>query len=171
MKRLRILLGLVAAALAATPALGQSVGATGPKATASVKVVKPLQLTVLRNLQFGTVMVGTFSGSQTVAVTPAGRSCGSGAGLTCSGLYSTAQFRLTGTNNQFALISSATPTVTMTNGAGSSLTLTLSYPSSVSIDNSGNPGKLFEVGGSLSFASAMADGVYTGTIDIQVAYQ
>ncbi|NJC04835.1 hypothetical protein GGQ97_000628 [Sphingomonas kaistensis] len=158
-------------ALAPAPALAQSVGTTGPKATASVNVMKPLQLTALRNLQFGTVLLGTFTGTQNVIISPTGRTCGSGAGLTCSGVFTTAQFRLTGSNNQVALISSPTPTVTLTNGAGATLALTLSYPASVTIDNSGNPGRLFEVGGTLGLTSTMADGVYTGTIDIQVAYQ
>ncbi|UUR07280.1 DUF4402 domain-containing protein [Sphingomonas glaciei] len=158
-------------ALVSTPAAAQSVGTTGPKATASVNVMKPLQLTALRNLQFGTVLVGTFTGTQNVAITPTGRTCGSGTGLTCSGVFTTAQFRLTGSNNQVALISSPTPTVTITNGAGATLALTLTYPASVTIDNSGNPGKLFEVGGTLGLTSTMADGLYTGTIDIQVAYQ
>lgn len=164
---------LAAAGLAFLPAsaLAQSVGTTGSKATASVNVMKPLQLTALRNLQFGTVLLGTFAGTQNVTISPSGRTCGSDAGLTCSGLFTTAQFRLTGSNNQVALITSPTPTVTLTNGTGAALPLTLSFPSSLTIDNSGNPGKLFEVGGTLAFTSTMADGLYTGTIDIQVAYQ
>jgi hypothetical protein len=157
--------------LLSAPVAAQSVGTNGAKATASVKVVKPLQLTAVRNLQFGTVLLGTFSGTQDVSITPAGRTCGSGAGLTCSGLFSTAQYRVNGTNNQVALISSATPTVTLSNGAGATLILTPSFPASVAFSNSGNQGVLFEVGGTLSFNSAMADGVYTGTLDIQVAYQ
>ena len=114
---------------------------------------------------------GTFTGTQTVSIAPSGRTCGSGAGLTCSGVFTTAQFRITGSNNQVALVSSPTATVTLTNGTGATLPLTLSFPASLTIDNSGNPGKLFEVGGSLAFTSTMADGLYTGTIDIQVAYQ
>lgn len=168
---IRRLLPLLAALLFANPAAAQTTGTTGPKATASVNVMKPLQLTALRNLQFGTVLVGTFTGTQNVTITPTGRTCGSGAGLTCSGVFTTAQFRLTGSNNQVALITSPTPTVTLTNGTGGTLALTLSFPSSLTIDNSGNPGRLFEVGGTLGFTSTMADGLYTGTIDIQVAYQ
>lgn len=164
----RLTLGLTAAILATAPGLAQT---TGPKATATVKVNKPLQLTAVRNLEFGTVLVGSFTGTQTVTIATSGRTCGSGAGLTCSGLFSTAQFRIVGSNNQVALISTATPTVTLSNGAGATLAMTLSYPATVSFDNSGNQGKLFEVGGSLPFTSTMADGVYTGTIDIQVAYQ
>jgi hypothetical protein len=170
MMRIRLTCALAALFFAA-PAAAQTTGTTGPKASASVTVNKPLQLTALRDLQFGTVLVGTFTGTQTVSIATSGRTCGSGGGLTCSGVFSTAQYRIVGTNNQIALISSPTPTVTLSNGAGATLALTLSFPGSVQLDNSGNPGRLFEVGGSLGFTSTIADGVYTGTIDIQVAYQ
>nr|WP_314441527.1 DUF4402 domain-containing protein [uncultured Sphingomonas sp.] len=165
-----IVLGVALLALAATPAAAQT-STTGPKATATVNVQKPLQLTAVRDLQFGTVLVGSFTGTQNVTIATGGRTCGTGSGLTCSGVFNTAQYRLVGTNNQIALISSPTPTVTLSNGAGGTLALTLSFPASLSIDNSGNPGRIFEVGGSLPFTSTMPDGIYTGTIDIQVAYQ
>ena len=171
MKRIALLVGSTLLACVSSAGSAQTTGTTGQKATASVKVRKPLQLTALRDLQFGTVMLGTFSGTQNVTISSSGRTCGSGSGLTCSGLFTTAQFRLVGSNNNVALISSPTPTVTLSNGAGGTLELTLDYPSSVIIDNSGNPGRIFEVGGSLTFSSAMPDGIYTGTIDIQVIYQ
>ena len=170
MKQIALLLGAGVLALSASAA-GAQTSTTGPKATATVKVQKPLQLTALRDLEFGTVLVGAFTGTQTVSIATSGRTCGSGSGLTCSGTFSTAQFRLVGSNNNVALITSPTPTVSLSNGAGGTLALTLSFPSSVTVDNSGNPGRLFEVGGSLPFTSTMADGIYTGTIDIQVAYQ
>jgi hypothetical protein len=170
MKQIAPYLGAGFLALMASPAAAQT-STTGPKATATVNVQKPLQLTALRDMQFGTVLVGTFTGTQNVTIATSGRTCGSGSGLTCSGAFSTAQYRLIGTNNQIALISSPTPTVTLSNGAGGTLALTLSFPASLSIDNSGNPGRLFEVGGTLGFTSTMPDGIYTGTIDIQVAYQ
>ncbi|WP_338502161.1 DUF4402 domain-containing protein [Sphingomonas kaistensis] len=170
MKRIAVVVGAGVLTLLSSPAAAQT-STTGPKATATVKVQKPLQLTALRDLQFGTVLVGAFTGTQTVTIASTGRTCGSGSGLTCSGTFTTAQFRLVGSNNSVALITSPTPTVSLSNGAGATLALTLSFPSSVTIDNSGNPGKLFEVGGSLPFTSTMADGIYTGTIDIQVAYQ
>jgi hypothetical protein len=171
MKQIAILVGAGTLALLSSDATAQTTGTTGPRATASVNVQKPLQLTALRDLQFGTVLVGTFTGTQNVVIGTSGRTCGSGSGLTCSGVFSTAQFRLVGTNNQVALVSSPTSTVTLSNGAGATLALTLSFPASLTLDNSGNPGRLFEVGGSLPFTSTMADGVYSGTIDIQVAYQ
>ncbi len=162
-------LGTVLILLASTgPVVAQI---SGSKATATVKVNKPLQLTSLRNLAFGNVLLGAFTGSDAVVITSAGRNCGTSGGLTCSGTFSTAQYRVVGSNNQTVLISSTTSTVTMSNGSGGTLILTPSFPASVTLDNSGNPGKLFEVGGSLSFTSTQPDGVYSGTLDIQVAYQ
>jgi hypothetical protein len=170
MKQLALVVGAGLMALISSPAAAQT-STTGPKAQATVNVNKPLQLTAIRDLQFGTVLVGSFTGTQTVTISTSARSCGTGSGLTCSGTFATAQFRVIGSNNNVALISSPTPTVTLSNGAGATLALTLSYPASVTVDNSGNPGRIFDVGGSLPFTSAMADGIYTGTIDIQVAYQ
>jgi hypothetical protein len=164
-----LLLAFGALALLASPAGAQ--GTTSQRATASVNVMKPLQLTTVRNLQFGTILVGSFTGDQNVSVTPSGRTCGSGTGLTCSGVFNTAQFRVTGTNNQIALISSATSTVSLTNATGATLVMTPTFPGSVSFNNSGNQGVLFEVGGTMAFTSSMADGVYSGTLEIQVAYQ
>jgi hypothetical protein len=170
MKQITLVLGAALLALASSPGAAQT-STTGPKATATVNVQKPLQLTAIRDLQFGTVLVGSFTGTQNVTIATSGRTCGSGSGLTCSGVFNTAQYRLVGTNNQIALISSPTPTVALSNGTGGTLALTLSFPSSLVLDNSGNPGRIFEVGGSLPFTSTMPDGIYTGTIDIQVAYQ
>lgn len=171
MIRSTLLLALSALALLASPACAQSGGAASQRATASVNVLKPLQLTTIRNLQFGTILIGNFSGTQNVSVTSSGRTCGSGGGLTCSGVFSTAQFRVTGSNNQTASISSATSTVTLTNANGSTLIMTPSLPGSVSFNNSGNQGVLFDVGGTLAFTPTMEDGIYTGTLEIRVAYQ
>lgn len=168
---LKGLAALAAVFAIASPAAAQQVSVTGPKPTASVTVMKPLQLTGVRNLVFGSVLLGSFTGSDTVTISTSGRTCGTTGGLTCSGTFSTAQYRVVGTNNMVALVSSVTPTVTMTNGTGGTLTLTPTFPSSVTIDNSGNPGKIFDVGGTLSLTSTQADGVYSGTLDIQVAYQ
>ena len=170
MRQIAFAFGAALMAFASSPVSAQTT-TTGPKATATVNVQKPLQLTAIRDLQFGTVLVGPFTGTQNVTIATSGRTCGTGSGLTCSGTFATAQFRLVGSNNNVALISSPTPTVSLSNGAGATLALTLSFPSSVTIDNSGNPGRIFEVGGSLPFTSNMPDGIYTGTIDIQVAYQ
>ncbi|WP_344705686.1 DUF4402 domain-containing protein [Sphingomonas swuensis] len=165
------LVGLAALGLASGQALAAPVSVSGTKPTANVKVLKPLQLSVVRNLNFGTIVMSSVTTNQTVRVAPAGRTCGTGPALTCSGTFSTAQYRVNGTNNQQVIISSSSPTYALTGSNGGSLTLTPTFPTSVTIDNSGNPGVLFEVGGSFVITPTTPDGLYSGTIDIQVAYQ
>jgi hypothetical protein len=164
---------LLAASLLALPAaaVAQSAGSSAITATANVRVVRPLQLTALRNLDFGTIIMGQLTTNQTVSVTASGRTCGSGGQLTCTGAFTTAQFQVIGTNNQVVLIRSATPTATLTNAAGQQITLTPTVPQSVTMPNSGNQGVIFQVGGSLAIGPTTGDGVYTGTIEIQVSYQ
>lgn len=65
--------GLVALALSAAPAHAAPVSVTGTKPTANVRILKPLQLTSLRNLDFGTVVMGTLTANETVSVTASGR--------------------------------------------------------------------------------------------------
>ncbi|HZH06690.1 MAG TPA: DUF4402 domain-containing protein, partial [Lautropia sp.] len=109
---------------------------------------------------------------ETVGVTAAGRTCGTSGRLTCSGTFATAQFRVVGTNNQAILVSSSSPTITLANGNGGQVTLTpVLPPGTLSLPNSGNQGVVFEVGGRLGIAPTTPDGLYTGIIDIQVAYQ
>lgn len=138
----------------------------------SAKVVKPLQLTTVRDLDFGTVVMGTLTANETVSVTAAGRTCGTSGQLTCSGIFATAQFRVVGTNNQPILVSSASPTVTLANGSGGQLVLTPVLPTgTLTLPNSGNQGAVIQVGGRLAITPTTPDGLYTGIIDIQVAYQ
>lgn len=167
---IRLLLVLAALSLAALPAAAQTNGGN-ITAPVSVKVLKPLQVETLRQLDFGTIAMGPFTSTQTVSVTAAGRTCGSGGLLSCSGTFSTAQFRVTGTNRETVLISSVTPTVTLRNAAGQSLSLTPVHPATATMPNSGNQGVLVEVGGQLRIPPGAADGVYSGVIEIQVAYQ
>jgi hypothetical protein len=166
MRWLALLLFVVAAPVAA-----QSGSVTNVSTTANVKVLRPLQLTTLRNLDFGTIVIETITSNQIVSVNSSGRSCGSGGQLTCTGLFTTAEFQVTGTNNQVVTIRSATPTTILTNAAGQTLTLTPQVPPSLTLPNSGVPGSTFQVGGSLVITPTTPPGLYSGTIDIQVAYQ
>ncbi len=62
MKHIALVTGAGLLALISSPAAAQT-STTGPKATATVNVQKPLQLTALRDLQFGTVLIGAFTGN------------------------------------------------------------------------------------------------------------
>src|SRR4051794_9497780 len=99
----RIASGLLAIAASwATPAL-----AVGPNqnSTATAKIVKPLTLVWVQDLDLGTIVLGTGAWSTTnVGITSAGAfTCGN-SNVTCSGATKTAQYKLTGTNNQRVFI-------------------------------------------------------------------
>jgi spore coat protein U-like protein len=156
---------VAAVALTAAPAL-----AVGPNqnATATAQIVKPLTLSWVGNLNFGSIIVqdnGTISMDATGAVT-----CS--ASLTCSGTVSPAEYKVTGTNNQVVQINK--PNVTLTNSAnpGTDLTLVLNGygPTSVTLPNSGSTGSNFKLGGSIAIPANVKDGTYTGTLDVTVNY-
>ena len=160
----------VAATLAATPALAAPVPAT-PKAKASAKIVKPLTLAAIQNLNFGTIVVGTLTAAQTVAVSQAGLLSGCTGALTCSGTVTQARYNVTGTNNMTVNIASTASNLTNTTSGGSeTLAFTPSAPATVLLTNSGAPGNNFNVGGSISIAPATVDGLYVGDIEVTVDY-
>lgn len=160
----------VAVTLVATPALAAPVPAT-PKAKASAKIVKPLTLAAIQDLNFGTIVVGTLTAAQTVAVSQAGVLSGCTGALTCSGTVAQARYNVTGTNNMTVNIASTASNLTNTTSGGSeTLAFTPSAPATVLLTNSGAPGNNFNVGGSISIAPATVDGLYVGDIEVTVDY-
>lgn len=161
---------VVASALVATPAVAAPVGAATP-ATARARIVKPLVLTRLANLDFGIITLGTVpAGGSAASVSQAGAvTCG--AGLVCnSGTPAAAQYNVNGTNNQVVQIFTATSTLTNANDA-TTLTFTPAAPGTVTLPNSGTAGVNFNVGGSITILPATTDGVYTGNMNVTVDYQ
>ena len=154
---------LVAAALCAAPASAANV-----TASASVNVIKPIQLTKTSDLNFGTVtFAGGSSGTATVTISQLGAvTCPASA--TCTGTPMAAGFNIQGTNKQTALIT--VPSTTLSNGSDS-MTFTPNAPSSVYLPNSGSPGIDFAVGGSITIGSANAGGTYSGSISVTAEYQ
>ena len=160
----------VAATLIATPALAAPVPAT-PKAKASAKIVRPLTLAAVQDLNFGTIVVGTLTVAQTVAVSQAGVLSGCTGALTCSGTVAQARYNVTGTNNMTVNIASTASNLTNTTSGGSeTLAFTPNAPLTVGLTNSGAPGNFFNVGGSISIAPATVDGLYVGNIEVTVDY-
>jgi hypothetical protein len=158
---------------AAMVAVVAAVPATAATVTAQVtaKVVKPLALTALQDMQFGSMLLGPGNWTgENVVISQAGvRTCP--ADVVCSGSALPARFNVTGTNNNTATVT--VPNVTMVNLADSTKTLTLvpNAPASVAITNSGAPGYNFSVGGSIALSSTTADGDYAGTLTVTVDYQ
>lgn len=153
---------VMAPAQAATPAT---------QATATAKIYRPLTISFVQNLDFGTVVLsgaGTWSG-EVVSIDQTGAlTCGGGVNLTCSGSPQAAKYHLVGTNNAVVTISS--PGFNLT-GPGT-LAFTPNAPATVNLGASGNStGMDFGVGGSITLASTTPDGVYSGTFNVTANYQ
>lgn len=158
-----------ATALSATPAL-----AVGPSqnATATARIVKPLTLAWVQDLDLGTIVLDTSTAwtAATVGISQTGTfNCDGGAStkVTCSNPTKQAQYKITGTNNQVVRITA--PDVTLTGPSGT-LLLTVSNPGTVNLGNSGSSGYTFGLGGSISLNSTTPDGTYAGQFNVTVDY-
>jgi spore coat protein U-like protein len=156
---------LLVALLAALPAAG--VRAATITAQVNANVVKPLVFTSKQNLDFGSILLGA-AGTSTVSLSITGvLTCGTG--LTCSGTTRPAIYNVQGSNGQVIQIHTAASD--LTNSAdGTKLRFTPIAPVSVTLTNSGAPGKDFNVGGSIAIPSTTTDGTYTGNIEVTVDY-
>lgn len=160
----------VAATLVATPALAVPVGAS-PKAKASAKIVRPLTLTATQDLNFGTIVVGTLTSAQAIAVSQSGVLSGCTGALTCSGTVSAAQYNVTGTKSIVVNVAATASDLTnTTSGNSETLVFTPNAPATHTLANSGAPGSNFNVGGSISIAPTTVDGLYVGDIEVTVDY-
>ncbi len=170
MKKLLIVAGAVSA-LAVTSAPAQAATPT-TDANAHARIFRPLTITADRDLDLGTIVLsGTGAYTDTVGIDQAGLfSCDTD--VTCSGTTQTAQYTVTGTNNQTVVVT-VSPTIVMTNltDGVSTLDLTVDAPATVALGASGNAGVTFDIGGSIDVSDTTADGVYQGTFDVSADYQ
>jgi len=172
MKKLLGITSLVAAlTLSATPAFAVN---PNQQASANARIIKPLVLTWVQDLNLGTIVLsgaGAWTGA-VVSVSRAGAFSCLNANVTCSGSNARAVYHLAGTNQQTVNIT-VSPSITLNNltDGVSSLSMTVDAPASVPMPNSGNAGVDFGVGGSISVSSTTPDGVYQGTFDVTADYQ
>ena len=154
-------------AIALTGLMAQPAAAAQISASTSVNVVKPVSLTKLQDLDFGTLTFSSFTGTRTVVLSRAGAvTCA--ADIVCSGAPKAALFNVQGTNRLVVLISVTGGT--LSNGTDS-IPFTPNAPSSITLTNSGAPGTDIDVGGSISVAPALIGGTYTGTLTVTADYQ
>jgi hypothetical protein len=163
MRRFRFSLAL----LAVVPAIAAPASAASVTASTSVNVVKPVVLAKLQDLDFGTLLFSSFTGSRSIVLSRAGVvTCA--ANIVCSGPTKAARFNVQGTNNKVVLITVTGGT--MSNGTDS-IAFTPDAPASVTLTSSGVPGNDFDVGGSISVSPSLIGGTYSGTLNVTTDYQ
>lgn len=162
----RALLGAAIAALAMNASAAHAASATG---TAKARILRQITLTNTSDLEFATVISGATA--STVDVSTAGAvTCG--AGLTCTGTATAANFDIQGTNNAVVLVGGDS-SVTLNGSLGGTMTASLDY-SATSVTLTAGPGTTggsFQVGGTLSVGANQASGDYTGTFNVTADYQ
>ncbi|HYI43075.1 MAG TPA: DUF4402 domain-containing protein [Sphingomicrobium sp.] len=175
MKKLLVSAGALAAlAVTATPA--HAVPAS-TDATATVRVLRALQLAAEEDLDLQTIVLSGPAGfSATVGVNQAGvADCDGGSGdVTCSGTMTPATYRVIGANNQMVSINVAS-TLALDNTsdpAAPDLILDVDAPDEIDLgDDGASTGVTFNIGGSVDVTDTTADGVYVGEFAVEADYQ
>jgi hypothetical protein len=165
------LAAVAALTLASTPAFAAPTGATGPggPATAHAKIIKPLSLEKVADMEFGDITLqgaGVATMDDTGAITCTG-------GLSCATTGTPAEYTVRGTNNQIVYITKPNVSLTNTVNPGTPLTLVLNGhgPTQTLLPNSGQDGVNFTLGGEISIADNTLEGDYNGTLAVTVDYQ
>jgi hypothetical protein len=154
------LLALTSApAIAATPAT---------QATATARIYKPLSISRVQSLDFGTIVLNnTAFAGEVVSMNLAGTvSCGGGVNMTCSGTPQTARYNLVGSNNAEVTVTS--PGFNLVNGAAN-IAFTPTFNATVNLGATGTTD--FDIGGSITVAGATPEGVYTGNFLVTANYK
>jgi hypothetical protein len=140
---------------------------------ASARILSPLVLEKLSNLDFGRIIIGDVVGTQTVSIDPiSGSISGCSNGVTCLGPVQRASFFVHGTPDVRVRIDSNSSN--LTNELGDTLVFTPAHPSSTMLLAwPGGPASgrgFFAVGGSITLSATTAVGLYQSTIEVTVDY-
>lgn len=163
-------IGRMTAALAAAATFAAPAAAETVHAKVSAKIVKPLVLRSIQNLDMGTVILGPGTWSGATLALSANGTLRCPTRLTCSGATQVAEYNVTGSQQMTVHISA--PDVTLVNQSNPARTLTLVVdgPKTVTLTNSGSKGVDFALGGSIKIDSTTADGTYAGEFNVTVDY-
>lgn len=167
----KLTIGLLAI-LVAAPAVAAPVSVTAP-VEVRAKVVRPLTFTASGSMNFGTIILNGLTANQSISLSTANvRNCGGGTPqLICSGATSIPTYNLRGTNNTTVTIIKTASNLTNSSAGGGTLLMSLTGPSAITFTNSGSNGVNFTIGGSITLTPTTRDGVYSGTVNVQVDYQ
>ena len=170
-------------AITMLPAAAQAVTAN---ATVNAKILKPLVLTGGQTLDLGNIITpstATFTGTFTVDAAATQTTIFCAAAFTCTGTVKSALFNLQGTSNANITFNVPTSvTLSLVGAIGVPPTLVLTTKNSIAansgtgnytitLPNSGSPGKDFYVGGSVTVNELTAAGTYAGTFTVTADYQ
>jgi hypothetical protein len=172
--RMTLAASVAALTLTSAPAVAAPTGAN-PAAQARARIVKPLTLVAVADLNFGDIVVqdaGTATIDMNGVITCT-------VSLACAATGTAAEYTVTGTNNQVVTVTKPNATLTNTDGSGATLTLVLngaaagpnSGPTTVQLPNSGVNGANFTLGGSIAIAASTREGLYEGDLNVTVDYQ
>jgi hypothetical protein len=166
---MKSILRITAAGVAiASFGIASAASAATETATAEAEILAALDVTLdaTRNtLDFGSIAESGAGG--TVTLTPAGAlTCG--AGLVCSGTTETPNFDIDGEANATVNISLTSANITLTSGLNTMGVALSSSSASQVLDGSGVG--TFDVGGILTVGANQAVGTYTGSLEVNVAY-
>ena len=157
--------------LCATPAFAQS--SASASASGTTQIIRPIAIAKDADLAFGTIIRPT-SGTGSIAIANSADSVTAGSGAASGGgTVSRAKFSITGEGGQTVSISvpasfdlsgpsASTLTVTLDGDLGASTTLSNSLGSEGSAS--------LNVGGSFSLPSTQTLGAYSGSFQVDVAY-
>jgi spore coat protein U-like protein len=151
--------------------MGMPAAAATQSASVTANAVKPLVISKLQDLDFGSVTLGPGTWSNaSVSLSQSGAFSCISANVVCSGVTSVAQYNVQGSNKQTVRISA--PNVTLVNQSDPTKTLTLvtDAPATILLTSSGIPGTNFSIGGSVTLSSTTAAGTYSGTFNVTVDY-
>lgn len=166
---------------------GSAASAASGTITTKASVLKPLQLTVGANVDFGTIVTpsaASFTGTFMIDAAASQTSTFCASGFACTGAPVAAKFNLQGTsNNNITVNIPTTVTLTLQGATGTPPTLTFATRNSISATNSGTgnytiqlpnsgfPGRDFYVGGSVTITETTAGGNYQGSFTVTADYQ
>jgi len=167
---LRTTAAVAALALAATPAVAAPVQ-PDKQATANARIVKPLTLTWVQDLDLGTITLVDGGVSSLIDLKRNGSfTCGNGVAVTCSGTPKVATYKVTGVNNTTVTVNTGNVSLVNAADATKTILMTVDTPGTFSLGNSGQAGTDFSLGGSVSVDGNTAEGTYQGTFAVTVNY-
>ncbi|MGE5561699.1 MAG: DUF4402 domain-containing protein [Bacillota bacterium] len=163
----KYLMGAALAAAAAAPAAAAPVSAT-QDATGKALILIPLTITKINDLDFGTVITSSSSGTVSIAADGSGQSVTGGVTALPSAPGLRGQFAGAGSANQQVSLFLAPP-ASLKDGLGHSMPISMNLENtSVIIDST--RAFFVGVGGTVTVGANQVDGLYTGTFTILAQY-